>query len=214
MQCTAACPSKALEEVSKPMSVDEILEKVLQDKVFYRRRGGLTVSGGEPTFQKGVVELLSRTREAGVSTAVETCGAFAPSMVPQLAACTDLFLYDLKDTDAARLKENTGASLGAVLENLRALDALGAKTVLRCVLIPEVNLNDAHANKVAEVFASLKNCEYVELLPYHPYGLSKSAQLGREGVQYRQPEPEEVQSFAAALRKEAVPVKLYGSMTE
>ena len=214
MKCTQACPAKALEQVSSTMSVEEIMEKVRQDKVFYRHRGGLTISGGEPTFQKGFLELLQMAKAEGIGTAVETCGAFPAALVPELLACTDWFLYDLKDTAAARLKENTGADLEQILRNLHAIDAGGGKTVLRCVLIPEVNLNEAHANAVAEVFASLQNCQCVELLPYHPYGLSKSEQLGKEGTRYRQPEPEEIQAFAAILRQKNIPVKLYGSMME
>ena len=92
------------------------------------------------------------------------------------------------------------------------MDALGAQTVMRCLLIPEVNLNEAHALALAELYESLSHCRYIELLAYHPYGLSKSQQLGREDVQFRQPEKEEMEAFAALLKVRNIPVKLYGSM--
>lgn len=214
MKCTEHCPAKALERVSSAMSIEEIMEKVRQDKVFYRRRGGLTLSGGEPTFQDGFLELLQAAKAEEIGTALETCGAFPTTLVPQLLSCTDLFLYDIKDTDPDRLRENTGALLSHILGNLHAIDAGGGKTILRCVLIPEVNLNEIHAKALADIYSDLSNCTCVELLPYHPYGLSKSEQLGREGIRYRQPEPAEIQEFAEFLHEKGVPVKLYGSLME
>jgi len=213
MACTQACPGGALEAASKTMTVKEVLEQVLEDLPFYRRRGGLTVSGGEPTVQKdGLLALLEGAKKAGVSTCLETCGYFPESLVPALAERVDLFLYDIKDTDPARHLENTGADLDRIIHNLCLLDSLGAKTVLRCVLIPEVNMNAAHGESLARLYGTLRHCAYIELLPYHPYGLSKSVQLGREDVRYSQPEQEKLQEFAAMLTDRGVPVKLHGSM--
>ena len=213
MACTQVCPGGALEAVSKTMTLEEVLEAVRADKVFYRNRGGLTVSGGEPTLQKeALLALLEAAKAENIHTCLETCGFFPESLVEPLAKRVDLFLFDVKDTDPARHAENTQADLGRILKNLRSLDALGAETVMRCLLIPEVNLNEDHALALAELFQSLRHCRYVELLAYHPYGLSKSQQLGREDAQFRQPEQQELEGFAAVLTQRNVPVKLYGSM--
>lgn len=83
---------------------------------------------------------------------------------------------------------------------------------MRCILIPEVNLDAAHAQQLSRLFQSLSHCQHVELLPYHPYGLSKSEQLGKEGIRYRQPEQAELEAFAAILQSNSIPVKLYGSL--
>lgn len=212
MGCAEVCPTGALESVSRGMTVEEIMEQVRKDKVFYRGRGGLTVSGGEPTFQPEVLDLLGKAKQESISTCVETCGVFPKSMVPQLLSCVDLFLFDLKDTDSARLLENTGANLDQILGNLFEIDAASGETVLRCVLIPDVNLCVEHAEKIAEIYGKLRHCQYVELLPYHPYGLSKTERLGQEGVRYQQPETEELTKFAGILREKKVPVKLHGSI--
>jgi len=213
LSCAASCPAGALESVSKTMEVTDILRQVCLDKVFYRKRGGLTVSGGEPTAQpEGLLALLDGAKAEGIHTCLETCGAFPKSIVPELLKRVDLFLYDVKDTDPVRHKENTGASLSNILENLRLLDQGGADIVMRCILIPDVNLNEEHAMRLAELFCSLSHCRYVELLPYHPYGLSKSEQLGQEGIRYRQPENHELEAFAAVLQTQNVPVKLHGSI--
>jgi len=65
---------------------------------------------------------------------------------------------------------------------------------------------------LAQLYQKLSHCRYIELLPYHPYGLSKSQQLGREGTRYRQLEQAELEGFASILTKQGIPVKLHGSM--
>ena len=213
MACTEQCPSGALESASKTMELEEVVQQVCLDKVFYRRRGGMTVSGGEPTAQKeGLLALLAAVKAEGIHTCLETCGVFPGRLIPELAGLVDLFLYDMKDTDPARLKENTGADLNLVTENLLALDRLGCQSVLRCILIPDVNMNRQHADALAHLYGRLENCHHIELLPYHPYGLSKSEQLGQEGIRYRQPEQAELNEFARYLLDKQVPVKLYGSL--
>ena len=50
--CVAACPSGALEMLGRKVSVDELLVELLKDRAFYERSGGgVTLSGGEPTYQ-------------------------------------------------------------------------------------------------------------------------------------------------------------------
>ena len=213
MECTRHCPSRALESASKTMEIADIVQQVCLDKVFYRRRGGLTVSGGEPTMQKeGLYALLDAVKAEGIHTCLETCGAFPHAMIPALLPRVDLFLYDVKDTDPVRHKANTGGDLDHILETLRRIDQDGGETVMRCILIPEVNLEDSHAEKLAQLYQRLSRCRHIELLPYHPYGLSKSEQLGKGGIRYRQPEQDELEAFAAILQAQNVPVKLYGSL--
>lgn len=213
MECTKVCPGGALEAVSREMTVEAVTEQVLADRIFYRGRGGLTVSGGEPTVQKsGLLALLEAVTAAGIHTCLETCGFFPESLVPQLAQRVDLFLFDVKDTDPVRHAENTQSDLGRILRNLHLLDELGKETIMRCLLIPDVNLNEAHANALADIYESLRHCRHIELLAYHPYGLSKSEQLGRQDIRYRQPEQQELEEFAAILKARNIPVKLHGSM--
>ena len=213
MACSQTCPGGALEAVSQTMELEDVVQQVLSDRVFYRRRGGLTVSGGEPTVQKdGLLALLDAAKAEGIHTCLETCGFFPESLVPALAERVDLFLFDVKDTNDARHLENTGVDLSRILYNLQLLDRCGAKTVMRCILIPEVNLEADHARALAEIFRSLSHCAYIELLPYHPFGLSKSQQLGREDIRYRQGQEQEMYDFAAILTDRGIPVKLYGSL--
>ena len=73
--CVKNCPTGALSKSGESMAIDEILSVVKKDKAFYGEKGGVTLSGGEPFMQgEGVVELLDKCKQNGISTAVETCG--------------------------------------------------------------------------------------------------------------------------------------------
>ncbi len=62
-------------------------------------------------------------------------------------------------------------------------------------------MNDTHAQNLTELFYSLEHVRYVELLPYHPFGISKAEQLGiSHAAEYRRPTEKETADFAARLK--------------
>jgi len=174
-KCADLCPTTALQICGNDMSVNEIVREVKKDVAFYGENGGVTLSGGEPLAQSGVVDLLKALKSDGINTAIETCGYFDVSAV---LPYTDLFLWDIKDTDPARHKQYTGASNERVLENLFAADEMGAKTRLRCIIINGVNADTDHYMRIREIKEKLKNCAGADVLPYHAYGGSKAVALG------------------------------------
>ena len=93
---------------------------------------------------------------------------------------TDLFLYDLKETDPEKHMKYTRVPLAPVLENLARIDAAGGEVILRCPLIPGLNDRDGHADGIAEIANRLTHLREINLMPYHPLGESKLARLGRE----------------------------------
>ena len=101
------------------------------------------------------------------------------SVISRSAEYTDLFLFDLKDTDPERHKRYTGVSNERIIENLFLLDSLGARIRLRCVLVNGVNSNAEHYEKVAQIAKKLKNCDGVDILPYHAYAGSKATFIGK-----------------------------------
>lgn len=179
--CAEVCCTNALVPVAKGMTVEEILAVVRKDKAFYGEAGGVTLSGGEALIHgDGVLSLLTACKEAGLGTAVETCGYFDGGMIPHLIPVVDLFLWDVKDTDGERHKVYTGVSNRRILENLRRVDALGGRTRLRCILVNGVNTHEAHYAALVELALGLAHCEGIEFLPYHAYGGSKMVSLGLE----------------------------------
>lgn len=208
LRCVSQCPTGALEISGIERRVSEILDIVEQDRAFYGRQGGLTLSGGEPMAQpEAALDLLAGAKARGINTAVETCGMFSEKWIPRLAAVSDLFLWDFKDSDPARHLAYTGVSNGRILENLRALDALeGTRILLRCILVKGVNLEEKHLCAIKELFHTLRHGVGVELLPYHTYGGGKSVALGEKDSARPEwiPTGEELRHAVAYLRAAGV----------
>lgn len=178
MKCVSACPAKAMERVAEYMTTEQIMEVVCRDKPFYGLNGGLTLSGGEPLIHAELcVELLASAKAQPLTTAVETCGFVSREVIRRVVPLTDCFLWDIKDTNPVRHKANTGVDNKLILENLKYADSLGAKTVLRCIVLKGINAEPAHFQAVSEIYHALRHCSGVELLPYHTYGGSKREQL-------------------------------------
>lgn len=180
LRCVEACPSGALTGSGKEMSVETVLRLVARDIPFYASgSGGLTVSGGEPFFQPDfLAALLAGARAQGIHTCVETSGMADPADVERIAPLTDLFLWDIKDLDADRLKRHTGADLARVLDNLARVDRLGRPTRLRAILIRGVNDGPDHIEKLAALFRTLGHGQGIDLIPLHDLGEAKAEQLG------------------------------------
>jgi pyruvate formate lyase activating enzyme len=184
--CSEACPNDAMEMIGHEATVGEIVEQVLSDKLFYDNSGGgVTFTGGEPTAQSGFLfEALEALKEAGVHTAVETCGYFGENLIEPLAQRTDLFLYDVKHVDSTRHREATGADAEQILGNFRRiLDRVGAARVIPRV--PLIRGFNAAPGDIEEIAGFLHAAGYegpVHLLPYHGWAKGKYQRLGREGA--------------------------------
>ena len=181
-ECASSCVFGALEFVGKEMSSEDVIKEVMRDKVFYDTSGGgMTLSGGEPMAQFAFTyELLSLAKAEGLHTCIETCGFALTDQYEKIAPLVDIFLFDYKETDTALHKEYTGVSNEPILHNLKVLDSLGAKTVLRCPIIPGYNDRDEHFEGIASAANGLKNIIEINVEPYHPLGKGKCELLGRE----------------------------------
>jgi glycyl-radical enzyme activating protein len=180
-ECAATCLFGALTSFGKEMTVREVMAEVLKDRGYFERSGGgLTLSGGEPLAQPDfALALLGAARAEGIHTCVETCGQVPPHILESAAAKTDLFLYDLKETDPERHRDYTGAGNDRILENLSALDQMGARVILRCPIIPGLNDRPDHFESISAIAGRLDNLLEIHLMPFHPYAAHKSTQIGR-----------------------------------
>ena len=209
--CTDACPAGALESIGVEMTADEVMARVMEDKPFYRQDGGMTLSGGEPLLQfEFLSELLRRARSNGINTCVDTCGFAAPGRLMEIAGMVDLFLFDYKLTDPQKHERYTGVNNGLILSNLFAIDAAGAKIILRCPIIPGINDDDLHLRGIAEIADRLRGIQRIELMAYHSLGESKARNIGRIHPlgKLRSATDEEVETWLRKVRNWTdVPVK-------
>jgi glycyl-radical enzyme activating protein len=180
--CAEVCLGDALTFYGREMIAAEVLAIVLEDRTFYEQTGGgLTLSGGEPLLQPNFcAELLAMAKGEGLHTAVDTCGAVPWEAFERVLPLTDLFLFDLKQTDPALHERYTGAKNTQILANLRRLSASGASIEIRIPVIPGVNDDDAFAEAADELLGNLSGITTVKRLAFNPYARSKYEAVGRK----------------------------------
>ncbi len=203
--CANECPAEALEIVGREITVEEAMREIEADRPFYESSGGgMTLSGGEPTAQFAFArDLLAEAKRRGIHTCLDTCGLTAWERLAALLPPVDLFLYDIKDTDPQRHRRFTGVGNEEIIANLHRLSEAGARIILRCPMIPNVNADDEHLARIAELAVALPAIEEVHLLPYHGLGRSKHARLGtvRPELPAQAPSEADVEGWLARLRE-------------
>ena len=204
--CARACLFGSLTVAGRRATVAELMEQILADRFFYESSGGgLTLSGGEPMYQpEFALALAAAAKAEGLHVCMETSGFCPWEKLQPMTEVVDLFLFDYKVTDPALHRQWTGVDNGPILENLTRLDRCGAKTILRCPLIPGVNLTEDHARGIARTAAELENLQEIHLEPYHNAGLSKRDRLGMEQTRghIQPPERAALEQFAARIRQD------------
>jgi len=181
-ECVPVCPANALETAGKTMTVQQVLREVMEDALFYRTsQGGLTLSGGEPMAQFDFTLALAReARKQGLHICLETSGHCPTEHILAIRPYVDLFLYDYKLTGDEAHQRHTGVSQELILKNLRLLDESGTAILLRCPMIPGVNIRPEHTEGIIRLANSLSNLKQIHLEPYHRIGLSKRTRLGMD----------------------------------
>ena len=172
------CPSGALKVLGREWSEEALLEAVLADRDFYGCDGGVTFSGGECLLQYDfVTRMLRLLKEAGIHTAIDTCGAVPWEAFEAVFPYCDTYLYDVKAADPELHRKYTGQDNVRILRNLRELSRRGADLRIRIPVIPEVNDGSEEIRVVGGILAPL-SVRSVTLIPYHTLGKSKYASLG------------------------------------
>ena len=141
-KCTmdeATCPTRALKLYGKPMTMDEIVAKALEDKAFYDESGGgVTLSGGEPLFfSTWTLALFKKFKEKGLHTCLDTSLYASPAAIEALLPFVDMWLADYKAEDDALHRKFTHVSNRIIKKNLEYLVKAKAKIEVRCLSVPK-----------------------------------------------------------------------------
>jgi pyruvate formate lyase activating enzyme len=178
--CVARCPANARKIVGRTVSADHVIQEAEKDREFYGETGGLTASGGEPLAQPAFLHaILSRCKDAGIHTTVDTCGYTERRTLTKMSSLVDLFLYDLKIMDSKKHKKHTGVPNELIIENLRTLDRLDKQIIVRFPLIPRINSSEENIASMCELLTELRNVDSITLLLYHRLGIDKARRLGK-----------------------------------
>lgn len=157
----------------------EVFEKVKRYKKYFGKKGGLTITGGEPLLQLDfVLELFKLCKEENIHTALDTSGYIFNNKVKKILEYTDLILLDIKSIDEEVYKSLTGVELTNTLEFAQYLNKINKKTWIRHVVVPKITDNDNLLTRLSDYISKLNNIENIEVLPYHKLGVFKYKELG------------------------------------
>lgn len=157
----------------------EVLSKLGGLAHFYRKGGGLTLSGGEPLMQPEFCHALALGAKAmGLHVALDTNGELHERLPDSFFAPIDLLLLDIKHSDPEGHRSLTGRDLAPVLDCARRLSALGKEIWVRHVVIPGQTDSSDHFERLAGILQSIPTLTRVDLLPFHSMGSFKWESLG------------------------------------
>ncbi|WP_105968176.1 pyruvate formate-lyase-activating protein [Streptomyces geranii] len=161
-------------------TVDEVMAEIEKYRAFLTTAGGgVTVTGGEPLLQPAFTgEILRRSKEAGLHTALDTSGFLGARASDELLAHTDLVLLDIKSFDVPAYRRLTGGELAPTLGFATRLDRLGVPMWIRYVLVPGWTDDPEAVAGLAAFVAGLGSVDRVDVLPFHKLGAAKYEALG------------------------------------
>lgn len=176
-----------------PTPPEEIVRMAVNQRPFFGKRGGITFSGGEPTFQaKALVPLFRELKEKGIHICLDSNGGIWNEEVEELLNLTDLVLLDIKEFDPARHRMLTERSNGQTLRTAAWLEANNRPFWLRYVLVPGYSDFEEDIRRMGESLGGYRMIQRVEILPYHQLGVHKYEAMGLnyplEGVKENTPE--------------------------
>lgn len=164
-------------------SIDELIEKAIKEKPYFGKKGGVTVSGGEPLLQaKALIPFFKRLKEEGIHTNIDTNGRilnhFSKDLLDDYA---DLIMLDIKHMTEEGYQYITGQPNYQITLNLaKHREESGKKMWLRYVLIPGITDKPDLLHALGSHFKDYKTIEKIELQPYHKLGIHKWESLGWE----------------------------------
>ena len=185
-KCVEACPSAALRQIGQEMGVDEIVQKVIRYKPFFKTSGGgVTLSGGEPTLSiEFTSALLKKVKEEGIHTLLETAGLFDLEKFESLILpYVDIIYFDIKLIDSSEHKQYCGIGNEQILNNFTSLykKSLSEDFELmpRTPLIPGITDTSKNIQEIAD-FYNMQKVRNAIFLPNNPVWINKLEKLGRE----------------------------------
>lgn len=156
---------------------EELFDKIMRNKPYFKKNGGVTFSGGEPLLQCDfLIEVCKLLKKENIHIALDTAGV-GNGNYDEILNLVDLVIFDIKAIDEINYKKITNNNISESLKFLKKCQELNKKMWLRQVIVPGINDSEEYINKLAEFIKPLKNIEKVELLPYHTMAKDKYKNL-------------------------------------
>ncbi len=161
-------------------TADELLSQALRYKTYWKKGGGITVSGGEPLLQIDfLIEFFKKAKAKGIHTTLDTSGGPFTRKEPffskfnELMKVTDLVMLDIKQIDKEKHKILTGWTNSNILDMANYLSEINKPVWIRHVLVDGYTNDEKYLEKTYNFIKTLSNVRRVEVLPYHSFGMYK-----------------------------------------
>lgn len=182
IKCADTCMYGARITYGKTMTVSEVIDIVKRDITFYQKTsGGLTLGGGEATFQPTFAkQILKECKALGIHTALETCGYAPWEKFSEIMRYVDLLLFDIKHMDTHQHKAFTGVGNEVILENAINASKCVKEMIVRFPLIPDFNDHRENVEQMGRfITENMPGVIKIDILPYHSTGESKNVRIGK-----------------------------------
>lgn len=194
-------------------NIEELVELAIKSKPYFGKKGGVTVSGGEPLLQsKELISFFKRLKEEDIHTNIDTNGRVLNHFTEALLdTYTDLVMLDIKHMTEKGYQRITGMRNKETTFNFaKYREASGKPMWLRYVLIPEITNKPELLHAMGAYFKDYKTIEKIEIQPYHKLGIHKWEALGwaYELKDARENTPEELDAAVEILKQYFKEVKV------
>ena len=159
---------------------EALVKKLARYKPYFKARGGVTFTGGEPLLQSAfIAACVPLLKEKGIPYAVDTSGAVPLGENEKFVLKNaDEVLLDLKFSSDELYKRYTGASIENTLKALEFLNENAIPTLLRTVVVPGINDKEDDILSYLPLIKGKSCIKKYELLPFHTMGFFKYEKLG------------------------------------
>ncbi len=160
---------------------EEIVNKIVRYKSYFRNAGGVTFSGGEPLLQSEfLIQTMKLLKENDINIALDTAGV-GNGRYEEILKYVDLVIFDVKHTTEVGYQAITGYhSIEESEKFIAEVNRNNKKVWVRQVIIPGVTDSIEYVKSLKEYIKRINNVEKVEFLPYHHLGKEKYQKLNMQ----------------------------------
>lgn len=204
-ECSDECPSTALHMWGEYWNLNDLFYEIQKDKVYYTQsKGGITVSGGEPTIQpEFLLNFLKICRENDIHTTLDTCGYAPENVYKKLLPYIDLILFDIKEIDSKKHEQFTGIPNDLILSNAvwiaNTIKNDNKKIWIRTPIIPRYTATEENIKGIGKFIVNDLNSipERWDLLSFNQLCTDKYSRLDMDWILKDEPlmTQEEIENF-------------------
>lgn len=156
----------------------QVFNKVIRCKPYFKDNGGVTFSGGEPLLHSDfIIEVAKLLKKENINIALDTSGVGLGNY-EEILKYIDLVILDIKHTTEEGYKQITGSTIDEVERFIEVLNKSNKKVWIRQVIIPDITDTEEYTTSLVKYLKKIKNIQRIDFLPFHRLGEEKYKVLG------------------------------------